>query len=173
MSRSGFLTVDNHELNELCERMAAFADGERTARFIEQALAEVAQNVLKDLIARTPVDTGKLKAQWAKDNRGIAARVVRKGDGYEITLVNTTEYADWVEKGHKSYNQFGGPYTVRNSRIRPNNVPEGHGGGDWVYGRFYVRNTENIWKNGKLDAAFQARLTRWINRTLLGKERKT
>ena len=136
MSRSGFLTVDNHELNELCERMASFADGERTARFIEQALAEVAQNVLKDLEARTPVDTGKLKAQWAKDNRGIAARVVRKGDGYEITLVNTTEYADWVEKGHKSYNQFGGPYTVRNLLIRPYNVPDGIGGWELVYGRF-------------------------------------
>ena len=85
MSRSGFLTVDNHELNELCERMAAFSDEERTAQFIEQALVEMAQNVLKDLEARTPVNTGKLKAQWAKDNRGIETRVIRKGDGYEIT----------------------------------------------------------------------------------------
>ena len=172
MSRSGFLTVDNHELNELCERMAAFSDEERTAQFIEQALVEMAQNVLKDLEARTPVNTGKLKAQWAKDNRGIETRVIRKGDGYEITLVNTTEYADWAEKGHRSFNQFGGPYTVRNSRIRPQGVPEGQGRGDWVYGRFYVRNTENLWKNGKLDAAVQARFTRWLNRTLQGKERK-
>lgn len=172
MSRSGFIKVDNHELEALCENLAAFADEGASSQFFVDALAETANRVLDDLKTRTPVKTGKLKKQWDKDNpRGqLKARVTRKGDAYEITLVNTTEYADWVEKGHRSYNQFGGPYTVRNSRIRPQGVPEGHGGGDWVYGRFYVRNTENLWQNGKLDPTIEQQVTRWINRIYEGKE---
>ena len=172
MGRSGFITVDNHELQALCDNLAAFDDGVASTQFFVDLLADIANRILTDLKARTPVKTGKLKKQWDKDNpRGqLKARVTRKGDGYEITLVNTTEYADWVEKGHRSYNQFGGPYIVRNSRIHPQGVPEGHGGGDWVYGRFYVRNTENLWANGKLDPLVEREVTRWINRIYEGKE---
>lgn len=172
MSRSGFITVDNHELDELCRNLAAFDDEATSTQFFSDLLADVANRVLTDLKKRTPVKTGNLKRHWDEDNPAgqLRARVTYKGDGYEITLVNTTEYADWVEKGHRSYNQFGGPYTVRNSRIRPQGVPEGQGGGDWVYGRFYVRNAENLWQNGKLDPLVQSEVTRWINRVYEGKE---
>lgn len=115
---------------------------------IKNSLLQCAELYLQDVIRATPVDTGDLKRQWRKDNKQLAVKIDKLSDGYQIELVNTTEYASWVEKGHESYNQFGGSY-------------------GWVMGRFFVRNTENIWQNGKLDKAMQRRINDWM-RSLLG-----
>lgn len=153
-----YIKLDAREFNTFTQRFEKLT---KSGDFLVDAISAVANNYLKELISRTPVKTGRLKAQWRKDNKNIKAKVVKTTDGYEVVLINTTEYASWVEKGHYAYNQYGGPWPVVNAK-----VPDSSG---WVYGRFYVRNTENIWNNGKLDRAFQSRLTRWIKATLDGK----
>lgn len=155
---SKYVEVDSQEFDKFTTNFKKLT---KSDDFLSLAISEVANNYLKDLMARTPVKTGKLKAQWKKDNKNLKAKVVKTNDGYQVVLINTTEYASWVEKGHYAYNQFGGPWPVVNAK-----VPDSSG---WVYGRFFVRNTENIWNNGKLDRAFQSRLTRWIKGTLEGK----
>lgn len=111
---------------------------------VRSSLAQVAETYLQELISVTPVDTGKLKKQWRKDNgKDLAVKVRDVGNGYMIELINTTEYASWVEKGHNIYNQFGGPY-------------------GWCYGRFFVKKTEVAWQNGKLDDRLQRRINKWM-----------
>lgn len=111
---------------------------------VRSSLAQVAETYLQELIGVTPVDTGKLKKQWRKDNgKDLAVKVRDVGNGYMIELINTTEYASWVEKGHNIYNQFGGPY-------------------GWCYGRFFVKKTEVAWQNGKLDDRLQRRINKWM-----------
>lgn len=111
---------------------------------VRSSLAQVAETYLQELISVTPVDTGKLKKQWRKDNgKDLAVKVRDVGNGYMIELINTTEYASWVEKGHNIYNQLGGPY-------------------GWCYGRFFVKKTEVAWQNGKLDDRLQRRINKWM-----------
>ena len=114
---------------------------------IKRILEKIAKEYLVDLAEKTPVDTGRLQNQWILDNMNI--NVVDRGNLYEVELVNTTNYASWVEQGHWSYNQFGGPY-------------------GWVMGRFYVRKTENLWKHGRLDERIQQEYETWLKKMLEG-----
>lgn len=147
------IEIDASDLTKLQKKLSGLIDNDD---WIRQAIVESCELMLKDLIESTPVDTGRLKEQWLKDNPKIVVRDT--SDGWTVDLVNTTEYASWVEKGHFSYNQYGGPWPVKNAK-----VPDSSG---WVYGRFFVRKTENIWQNGKLDANLSSRLNEWLTKTL-------
>ncbi len=147
------IEIDASDLTKLQKNLSGLIDNDD---WIRQAIVESCELMLKDLIESTPVDTGRLKEQWLKDNPKIVVRDT--SDGWTVDLVNTTEYASWVEKGHFSYNQYGGPWPVKNAK-----VPDSSG---WVYGRFFVRKTENIWQNGKLDANLSSRLNEWLTKTL-------
>lgn len=141
-----FIEIDTKELEALAER---FEEAESKLQDgIVDTLVYAAELYLRDLITNTPVDTGYLKQQWRKDNPNLDLRVKEVADGYQIELVNYTEYASWVEKGHWSYNQFGGPY-------------------GWVMGRFYVKNTEVDWDSGKLQNVVTRRINKWL-RDMLG-----
>lgn len=118
---------------------------ERYETVLRDTFTKIARKYLADLKKNTPVKTGKLKKQWDEDNAKI--NVIPTAKGYYIELVNTTEYASWVEKGHESYNQYGGSY-------------------GWVMGRFYVRKTENLWKNGKLDTELKNQFEKWLKNNL-------
>lgn len=155
------ISVENDEFerfqNELENRLV-----NNWEQVVKNSLLQCAELYLKDVIKATPVGTkyrpktkgkkahkpGNLKRQWRKDNKQLALKIKTAPDGYFIQLVNTTEYASWVEKGHESYNQFGGSY-------------------GWVMGQFFVKKTENIWQNGKLDKTMQRRINDWM-RSLLG-----
>ena len=141
------ISVDNDELEQFAQSFKSRVI-DNWEQVVKNSLIQCAELYLQDVIRATPVDTGKMTRQWRKDNKQLAVKVKEVSDGYQIELVNTTEYASWVEKGHESYNQFGGSY-------------------GWVMGRFFVKNTENIWQNGKLDKAMQRRINDWM-RSLLG-----
>ena len=149
------INVDRRELMKFKDKFQKLVDNDAE---IKNAIAAIGEQILRELIHETPVDTGRLKAQWRKDNSNIALQVHDTGYGWELTLVNTTEYASWVEKGHYAYNQYGGPWPVKNAK-----VPDSSG---WVYGRFFVRKTENVWNNGKLDRSLTIRINNWIKNTL-------
>lgn len=116
---------DYSQFEQFAERLNNFdaTDG------IRNGLLKAGNEFIKDVRVRTPVKTGKLKKAWEEDN--LAMMIIPTGDVYELTLYNNTEYASWVENGHNIYNQYGGPY-------------------GWVYGRFFLRATENVYRNGEL-----------------------
>jgi hypothetical protein len=63
-------------------------------QFIKDFLNEMANRFLRQVIKRTPVDTGNLRNSWVIEDV--------TGDGIEmsITIANSAEYADFVEYGH-------------------------------------------------------------------------
>ncbi|QOS98113.1 HK97 gp10 family phage protein [Brevibacterium sp. JNUCC-42] len=95
------------------ERLAkAFqkADRERVVeRFIRDFLLEMAYRAERKIKKRTPVDEGELRRNWRVGN------VDRHGNAYVVELINLTEYAPFVEYGHRT-----------------------RGGGGWVEGRFMM-----------------------------------
>lgn len=141
----GFIDIDFTELEEYVDKFQEVVENHDAQ--VKRILEKIAKEYLVDLANKTPVDTGRLQNQWILDNMNI--NVIDRGDLYEVELVNTTEYASWVENGHWSYNQFGGPY-------------------GWVMGRFYVRKTENLWKHGRLDERIQQEYETWLKNMLEG-----
>ena len=93
---------------------------------IESIAKEIVERLLSKVTKRTPVGqypsgTGKtggtLRRAWKTDNGTVN---VRKMAGmYEIEVINTTPYADYVEKGHRT-----------------------RGGKSWVPGRFFLKISE-------------------------------
>ena len=101
------------------------------------ALRRVAKELLRLMKRNTPRRTGKLASGW--DTSGnLAFRVQQDANGYFVELVNATEYASWVNEGHHSYNQFGGPYVVRNRTVR---YRQGNNSATFVYGHFFVERS--------------------------------
>lgn len=85
------------------------------------AVESVGNYLLKTVIKKTPVDTGLLKKTWSTDNPQL--KVQKQGNVYEITIVNTTPYASFVEEGHRK-------------------VVFGFDTGGWVMGRFFLKASE-------------------------------
>lgn len=63
--------------------------------FIEECVREVALRLLAKVVPRTPVKTGKLRNNWT------VGEVQKVAGGYEIEVLNPTEYAIYVEYGHR------------------------------------------------------------------------
>lgn len=78
------------------------------------AAKQLASRLLRKAKLRTPVDTGYLRNSWDCD-----FNVVYRGGEYRITVYNATEYAIYVEFGHRT-----------------------RGGNGWVEGRFMMTRSE-------------------------------
>lgn len=65
-------------------------------RFIRDFLLEMAYRAERKIKKRTPVDTGELRRNWRVGN------VERHGDAYVVEIFNNTEYASFVEYGHRA-----------------------------------------------------------------------
>lgn len=114
MSRWG--KVDFKALERLQKKMDRWQKIE-----LEQFCVDCAKELAARLIARairlTPVDTGELRRSWTLDNQYI--HVARKGHEYECEIINSMEYASYVEYGHRT---------------------RGHDG--WVHGYFMLTKAE-------------------------------
>lgn len=89
MSRVFGFDAFNKDLNVLKQRFP---------QEIEGFLVEIASRGLRKAKQRSPVDTGELRRNW---NVG---KVKRSGDTLSIELYNNTEYAPYVEYGHRTRN---------------------------------------------------------------------
>lgn len=66
-------------------------------RWIREFLLEMAYRAEAKIKRRTPVGkTGELRRNWQ------VGKVVRKGNAYEVEIINNTEYAPYVEYGHRT-----------------------------------------------------------------------
>ena len=98
---------------------------QKQREFSEAALKEMAARLLQKVQLRTPVGNYSGKDYTGVDGRHIkghkvlgknggtlrrgwsVGQVVREGDGYTIEIINPTEYAPYVEFGHRTADHKG------------------------------------------------------------------
>lgn len=68
-------------------------------KFLEDCTKELAARLLARVIKLSPTKTSALKKQWSIDNKII--NVEKVGDEYHCTIFNSTDYASYVNYGHR------------------------------------------------------------------------
>lgn len=94
------INVDFSQLVELQERIQQLTEGDLD-KYFRDVLEELGTRLMTRAVKRTPVDTGTLRRNWQ------LTKVMRFSDHYRIRVLNTTEYAHWVENGHRTRNRQG------------------------------------------------------------------
>ncbi|MFV0401679.1 MAG: HK97 gp10 family phage protein [Oscillospiraceae bacterium] len=89
MTKGGF---DYSQFRELYENMKKLENGHN--KFVEDFLLEMALRLLAKTKRRTPVDVGDLRNKW------YLSGVARRGNDVMINIVNSADYASFVEFGH-------------------------------------------------------------------------
>lgn len=101
--------------------------------YCAEDLAKILRGLLKH---NTPVVTGTLRRGW-----DTGYKITKVKGGWMVELENKVDYARWVNYGHKSKNQFGGPYVVKHRTV----PLEGRWGQTateyYVYGHFFVEKS--------------------------------
>lgn len=113
----GNIHVDYRELENFCKKLEKFNAQDKDL-FFSDCCKELAARFLQKVVDRTPVgeypaETGRvggtLKRGWTggKDTSPIAYAksmpVTRRGKDYVIECINPTEYASYVEFGHRQH----------------------------------------------------------------------
>jgi hypothetical protein len=89
-------SVDFSELERLANSFQQALDERVIERFIREFLLEMAYRVDRKIKKRTPVDSGELRRNWR------VGTVERHGDAFVVEIFNNTEYAPYVEFGHRT-----------------------------------------------------------------------
>ena len=114
--------LDYGELEKLKEQIMLFGDPTKTDQFLTSCAKELAARLLGKVIRRTPVGQypegsgktgGTLRRGWTGGKGGNASsyanslNVDKVGTDYVIEIINPTEYASYVEFGHRTRNHTG------------------------------------------------------------------
>lgn len=131
--------------------------------FCEAAAKELASRLLRKVTERTPVgDYGKvidsdaktggtLRRGWTTQSRNI--RVEKRGSNYVVELINPTEYASYVEYGHR---QEPGRYVPAiGKRLKKG----------WVEGQFMLTISENEIRE-QAPGILEKKLNKWLMEVL-------
>lgn len=138
--------VDLREIKEVAENLKDL----QTQLLIEQITNDVAARLLRKVIKRTPVDHGTLRQAW---NANIGAKAEKKGNGYEVTITNSMEYASYVEFGHR---QTPGRYVPAiGKRLKKS----------WVDGQLFLTKSE-IELERELPKIIEKRMEKWLKEVL-------
>lgn len=114
---SGFADIDDAQFQTFAKRVGNKVQARETVRQVGDAMKQLAVESQRKVTARTPVGkppygTGNLRRNWNVSGMSYGA------GGFSFTLENNTEYAPFVENGHRT-----------------------RGGGGWVEGRFFLKKT--------------------------------
>ena len=85
------IRVDTSGLRELKEKLESFDED----ALMKEIAGELAARLLRKVKKRTPVDTGELRRNWQVGN------IHMFGKYCVVEVYNATEYAEWVEFGHR------------------------------------------------------------------------
>lgn len=99
MSRLG--SFDYSGFKDMAKRFNKALDERVIERWIREFLLEMAFRAERKIKKRTPVDSGQLRRNWQVGN------VEKRGNAYVIEIFNNTEYASFVEYGHRTRNHNG------------------------------------------------------------------
>lgn len=94
MPRLGSFDFD--EFEKMAKSFKKALDERVIDRFIQDFLLEMAYRAERKVKKRTPVDSGELRRNWR------VGRVIRQGSSYVVEIYNNTEYASFVEYGHRN-----------------------------------------------------------------------
>lgn len=129
----GMGSVDMRELVKFQENLNNLASEAKRQQFCEACAKELAARLLAKVIKRTPVGKyptssgkvgGTLRRGWT-GNKDVehatnCIQVTKSGNLYTVKITNPTEYASFVEFGHRTANHNG-----------------------WVKGQFMMTISEN------------------------------
>lgn len=89
-------SFDIGDVERLAKNFKNALDERVIERYIRDFLLEMAYRADRKIKKRTPVDTGELRRNWT------VGKVERYGDAYTVEIFNNTEYASFVEYGHRT-----------------------------------------------------------------------
>ena len=157
------LEWDFKELNEFADRLTETAPFQDACKRLTKQLAKELQEML---FQQTPVRTGQLAAGWG-GSENYAYEIKTLKTSYKITLYNRVPYAKWVNDGHHSYNQYGGPYEVKRRTVP---YTQGKNDSTFVFGHFFVEKSILLLENStELDKLLEKELESWFRRCVNGK----
>ena len=146
------------DLSEFYKFADKLADN-RLEKTFERITKDIAKALLKRIKGFTPVDGYDLINGW-NGNQFLVREI---DSGYEVLLVNTTQYALSVNDGHMAKNQYGGPYPIKN-RIQVR-IPHQWQKGDttyYVFGHFFVeRGILQLNGTKEIEAIIMRELQKW------------
>ena len=161
------LDWDIHELVDFGKRVG---NTDQFGEYIEIATKQIAEKLHKMLIKNTPVDFGTLQSFWQTEEN-YSYVVERKGDVFEVTLINRALYALWVNDGHRQRpgRFIPGYWDGKHFRYDPN----ADGGmvlkKPWVKGRFFVEISILEVENSRvIESIIQKQLKEWFRWCLNG-----
>lgn len=137
------IVLDIKQLEAFRDRIKDL-DAEREA-FMVSTVKNLAARLLRKVILRTPTDTGQLKNSWAVE------KVTKEGNSYKVTIINSMNYASYVEFGHRQ--EVGRFVPVLKKRlVKP-----------WVKGRFMLTISEHELE-GEMDKIISKRIENWLRK---------
>ena len=93
--------VDYKQFQDFAKKLEKQLSDEKREKFMEDCCKEIAARLLSRVIKRTPVKEGTLRRGWSiDDNKNI--NVVKRGGEYRCAIFNPTEYASYVNSGHRT-----------------------------------------------------------------------
>lgn len=79
--------------------------------FLESCCKELAARLLAKVVKRTPSSSGVLRRGWtagkSASDYANSLNIRHFGDTYQIDIINPTEYASYVEYGHRTADHKG------------------------------------------------------------------
>ena len=148
--------VDFSELSEFATELNNLKGFDTYAKRMVSEIGKVLVDYIKDF---PPVETTTLINGW--DKRKVA--VTKTTNGYMIRLVNDVPYALAVNDGHKAYNQYGGPYPIKN-RVKVQTPYEWQQGDKtwYVFGHFFVeRGKAALLNTNEINKIIYDNLKQW------------
>lgn len=149
------------DFSELYEFANRLSNTKQFNEFAERAIKEISKALLKWMKSYTPVDSYELINGWDDASKIV---VTKKDNGFEVLLINKTEYALPVNDGHKAYNQYGGPYPIK-KRVQVRTPHKWQtGDGTWyVFGHFFVeRGIDRLVETTQIEEIIYGELQKWF-----------
>lgn len=153
------LEWDFKELYDFADNLSNFG---RLKPTFERIARDVSKALLKRMKGLTPVDEYDLINGW-DGNKFLVTEVA---DGFEVLIVNKTDYALFVNDGHPSHNQFnkgGSPYEVKHRvQVRTPHKWQKGDGVHWVFGHFFVeRGIIQLKATKEIESIIMRELEKW------------
>lgn len=87
---------DDAEILSWMERVGSKAEPSRVKQSMTKSMVRVKTQSMRSVKSKTPVDTGQLRRAWTTTGPSIS------GAAIEVEIANNTEYAPFVEFGHRT-----------------------------------------------------------------------
>lgn len=138
-----FGQFDDRELIEAFDNIQKAISSNKILNSMAQEMNDVGNLGVAEVKQRTPVDHGRLRQSWTK------TQAVNTGSSVQVDIVNNTEYASFVEFGHRQEPGRYVPAIGKRLKVA------------WVPGRFMLKNSVSSIEKvmvGRVTKRFEAEL---------------